>query len=299
MSVTDAERINASLRNCSPTSLGVSESMLSATSATAAATSATAAATAETNAETAETNAETAETNAETAETNAATSASAAATQASNAATSATAAAASATTATAQATTATSQATAAAASATAAAASADAFDDTYLGAKSSAPSVDNDGDALTAGDLYFNTSTNVMNVYTGSAWIAAAVSSSAVVEKTGATGSGVMPSGTTAQRDGSPAVGYFRYNSTTDEFEGYSGSSPAWGSIGGGGGAYFQGNNGTTGDTSTGLGDLFRANSQALTTNTTIAANVSASATGPITVNAGVTLTLTGLLAII
>ena len=58
----------------------------------------------------------------------------------------------------------------AAASATAAAASADNFDDTYLGAKSSDPTLDNDGDALTAGDLYINTSSNIMKVYNGSAW---------------------------------------------------------------------------------------------------------------------------------
>ena len=51
-----------------------------------------------------------------------------------------------------------------------AAASADSFDDTYLGPKSSAPSVDNDGDPLTAGDLYFDTALNSMYVYTGSAW---------------------------------------------------------------------------------------------------------------------------------
>ena len=51
-----------------------------------------------------------------------------------------------------------------------AAASADNFDDTYLGPKSADPTVDNDGDALTAGDLYFNTSSNVMRVYDGSAW---------------------------------------------------------------------------------------------------------------------------------
>jgi hypothetical protein len=41
-----------------------------------------------------------------------------------------------------------------------------------------------------------------------------------------------VPSGTTAQRNGSPANGMFRYNSTTAEFEGYQNS--AWGSIGGG-----------------------------------------------------------------
>ena len=51
-----------------------------------------------------------------------------------------------------------------------AAASVDGFDDTYLGPKSSDPTVDNDGDALTAGDLYFNTASNVMKVYNGSAW---------------------------------------------------------------------------------------------------------------------------------
>jgi hypothetical protein len=38
------------------------------------------------------------------------------------------------------------------------------------------PTVDNDGDALTAGDLYFNTTSNVLRVYNGSAWQDAAVS---------------------------------------------------------------------------------------------------------------------------
>ena len=42
-----------------------------------------------------------------------------------------------------------------------------------------------------------------------------------------------MPVGTTAQRPGSPAAGYFRYNSTTSKFEGY---TDEWGSIAGGGG---------------------------------------------------------------
>ena len=88
-------------------------------------------------------------------------------------------------TATTQAGIATTQATAAANSATAAAASADAFDDTYLGAKSSDPATDNDGDALNAGDLYFNTSTNVLMVYSGSAWQAAAVSAAGFVTLTG------------------------------------------------------------------------------------------------------------------
>jgi len=90
------------------------------------------------------------------------------------AATSATAAATSATAAATSATNASNSATAAASSATSAAASFDSFDDRYLGAKSSAPSVDNDGDALVTGALYFNTSTNIMNVRTsGGAWTSA------------------------------------------------------------------------------------------------------------------------------
>jgi len=44
-----------------------------------------------------------------------------------------------------------------------------------------------------------------------------------------------IPSGTTAQRDGSPAVGMFRHNSTLNQFEGY--NNGAWGAIGGGAGA--------------------------------------------------------------
>ena len=41
------------------------------------------------------------------------------------------------------------------------------------------------------------------------------------VEITSSTGSATVPKGTTAQRDGSPATGMFRYNSTLNEFEGY------------------------------------------------------------------------------
>jgi len=225
----------------------------------------------------------------------AATSATAGASSATAGASSATASASSASTASTQASNASTSATESAASAAAAAASADAFDDTYLGAKSSAPTVDNDGAALTAGDLYFNTSTNVMHVYTGSAWIAAALSSASVVERTAATGSGVTPSGTTGQRDGAPAVGYFRYNSTTNEFEGYSGASPAWGSIGGGAG-YFKGDNGTVGSSA---GDIFRINEAELNTSTEILAAENASAAGPLTIASGVTLTVSGNVTII
>jgi hypothetical protein len=52
----------------------------------------------------------------------------------------------------------------------------DSFDDRYLGSKSSDPTLDNDGNALVAGALYFNTVVPEMRLYTGSAWVAAYVS---------------------------------------------------------------------------------------------------------------------------
>jgi hypothetical protein len=55
----------------------------------------------------------------------------------------------------------------------AAAAVLDTFEDIYLGHKSSDPTVDNDGDALATGSLYFSTTDNTMKVYSGSSWLAA------------------------------------------------------------------------------------------------------------------------------
>jgi hypothetical protein len=177
----------------SETNAGTSETN-AANSATSAASSATTATTKASEASTSASNAATSATSASTSATAAATSATAAAASQTAAATSATNAATSATTATTQASTATTKAseaatsatnaatsesnastseTNAAASAAAAAASFDAFDDIYLGAKSSAPTVDNDGDALTAGDQYFNTTNNTLFVWNGSAWQAA------------------------------------------------------------------------------------------------------------------------------
>lgn len=88
------------------------------------------------------------------------------------AAASAAAAASSASAASASASSASGSASAAAASATSAAASFDSFDDRYLGAKTSDPTVDNDGNALITGALYFNSVANEMRVYSGSAWLA-------------------------------------------------------------------------------------------------------------------------------
>lgn len=62
-------------------------------------------------------------------------------------------------------------------SAAAAATALDNFDDRYLGQKASDPTVDNDGNALIQGALYFNTTNKVMRVYDGSQWLDASAAS--------------------------------------------------------------------------------------------------------------------------
>ena len=62
---------------------------------------------------------------------------------------------------------------AAAASAASAASAYDSFDDRYLGSKASDPTLDNDGNPLVAGALYFNTTLSAMQVYDGGNWITA------------------------------------------------------------------------------------------------------------------------------
>jgi hypothetical protein len=143
-------------------------------------------------AETAQTAAELAETNAETAETNAETAASLAQDWATKLSTpvsgsdysakyNANLAAASASAAQTAETNAETAQAAAEAARDAALSAYDNFDDRYLGPKSSDPTLDNDGNALVTGALYFNTTSNVMKVYTGSAWAAAYVSAAGVL----------------------------------------------------------------------------------------------------------------------
>jgi hypothetical protein len=93
----------------------------------------------------------------------------------------------------------------------------------------------------------------------------------------GTTGSAITPAGTTAQRDGSPAAGYFRFNTSVAKFEGYTGT--AWGAIGGGA-------------TGGGSDEIFVENGQNVTTNYTIPATKNAMSTGPITIDSGVTVTV-------
>lgn len=109
---------------------------------------------------------------------------------ATSAATSAAAAAVSETNAGNSATAASGSASAAAGSASAAAATYDAFDDRYLGSKTTDPVVDNDGNALLTGALYWNSTANIMKVYDGSAWTAAYIPTAGYVQKSGDTMTG-------------------------------------------------------------------------------------------------------------
>lgn len=94
---------------------------------------------------------------------------------------------------------------------------------------------------------------------------------------TSATGSEILPVGTTAQRDGTPASGYIRFNSDYGQFEGYNGS--AWGAIGAG--ATGGGNN-----------SVFFENEQVVTDDYTITTGKNAMSAGPITIDTGITVTV-------
>ena len=146
---------------------------LAATSATSAAASATAAATSATSAANSVSSIAGYATAAATSATSASNSATAASTSASSAATSA---------------------SSAATSATDAATTYDNFDDRYLGTKTTAPTVDNDGNTLLVGAIYWNSTLNAMYVWSGSAWVQIATTSIYTAPTLGST---TLASGTT------------------------------------------------------------------------------------------------------
>jgi len=93
------------------------------------------------------------------------------------------------------------------------------------------------------------------------------------------TGTGVLdlPVGTTAQRPGSPTSGMIRFNTDLTQFEGYNGT--AWSSVGGGA-------------TGGGADTVFLENSNTVTTSYTLTTNKNAVSAGPVTINAGATVTV-------
>ena len=98
-----------------------------------------------------------------------------------------------------------------------------------------------------------------------------------LVAKTSNTGSAQLPSGTTAERDATPATGSTRFNTDTGKPEAYNGST--WGPMGGG----------ATG----GSGDAcFYENSQTINNSYTITASTNAMSAGPISISSGATVTI-------
>lgn len=87
---------------------------------------------------------------------------------------------------------ATTQANNAASSANNAATSLFNFRAQYLGPLSSDPTVDGNGNPVTAGDLYYNTTANEMRVYSGSTWVAAYLPAAGYLALTGGTMTGTI-----------------------------------------------------------------------------------------------------------
>lgn len=89
----------------------------------------------------------------------------------------------------------------------------------------------------------------------------------------GGTGAITVPVGTTAQEPGTPLSGMIRFNSDSNSFEGYNGT--LWGGLGG-----------------AQASSVIYVNNQTINSSYTFAANTSGSSTGPITLAAGVSITI-------
>jgi len=178
---------------------------------------------------------------------------------------------------------ATTSASAAAGSAAAAASSASAAATSATNAANSATSATTSASSATASATSATASatsaTSSASSASASATAAAASAAAAAtkVAKTSDTGAAVIPAGTQAQRDVSPATGYFRFNSDVTKFEGYNGT--AWGSVGGGA-------------TGGGSDSVFFENDVTVTTSYTITTSRNAMTAGPVTINGGVVVTI-------
>jgi hypothetical protein len=181
--------------------------------------------------------------------------------------------------------------------------------------------------------VQFNNS-GVFGASANFAWTGSALNVTGTVAVTGAltatldstfssTGALLISKGTTAQQPGTPVTGMIRYNTTTNQFEGYAGSSPSWLPVGGSvisndtataSNLYPIFANATSGTATTvytsnakylykpSTGELQASaliasngivvNSLTVSTNYTIAAGYSGSSAGPVTVASGVTVTV-------
>lgn len=106
------------------------------------------------------------------------------------------------------------------------------WDGTYL----TAGSIKNS--ALTSGRVTFAGASGLLSDSANLTWNGTTLAITGALTATAdstfsSTGAITVSKGTTAQQPGSPVTGMMRYNTTTNQFEGYSGSSPAWKSIGG------------------------------------------------------------------
>ena len=86
-----------------------------------------------------------------------------------------------------------------------------------------------------------------------------------------------IPAGTTSERNGTPATGMIRYNTTLNQYEGYDGTT--WSTFGGGA-------TGAGGDT------VFNLNSLEVTTSYTLPTGKNAMSVGSITINSGASVTV-------
>jgi hypothetical protein len=162
------------------------------------------------------------------------------------------------------------------ASANSAAASFDSFDDRYLGAKTTDPTLDNDGNALLTGALYFNSVDNVMKVYTGSAWAVVAADANSFILKSLLDAKGDLIAASANDTPARLAAGTNGYVLTADSAEttGLKWALAAAGATGGG------------------TDQVFYENDQAVTTNYTISTDKNALSAGPITIDSGATVTV-------
>jgi hypothetical protein len=130
------------------------------------------------------------------------------------------------------ATSAATSASSAATSASSAATSYDNFDDRYLGSKASAPTLDNDGDALLEGALYWNSTNKNMNVYNGTAWEVVTTSGdiTAVTAGTGLSGGGGSGA-VTVSLDTSSVYVLPAQATHTGKYLTTNGSTASWGTV--------------------------------------------------------------------